>query len=201
MTEYVHQDRTGGGLEQVDPGKCALIVIDELGEVAGTPMEATLLAPTLKTARMAEAARANGIPVIFANDAHFEGIDHELELWGRHGIAGSDEAQPSPELNMQKGDYVIEKPKYSAFFQTRLRSLLQDLGVNTLVLAGFDTNICVQHTAADAYFNGFKIVLVKDATETFLIGTQEGGLNYMQKCYAAEIVSADAVVALFEGKE
>lgn len=201
MVDYVHNDDIAEGLAGIDPDECALLIIDELGEVEGTPMEGALLKPTLNTARLAKIARSKGIPVIFTNDAHIEGIDHELELWGNHGIAGSDAAQPSPQLELQEGDFVIEKPKYSAFFQTRLRSLLGDLGVKVLILCGFDTNICVQHTAADAYFNRFELVLVEDATATFLIGTQEGGLEYMQKCYAARIATTDEVASLFESKQ
>lgn len=198
MVEYIHNDDMDAGLAGVKPSDCALLVIDALGKVEGTPLEDVLLAPTNNIARLCRAAREKSIPVVFANDAHFEGIDHELDLWGRHGIAGTPEAQPSPQLELQDGDYVVDKPKYSAFFQTRLRSLLGDLGARTLVMCGFDTNICVKHTAADAYFNRFDIVLVDDATGTFLIGDQREGLEYMQKCYAARLASTDEVVRLFE---
>lgn len=198
MVDYIHNSETEAGLAGVNSAECALLVIDALGQVEGTPLEGVLLAPTNNIARLCRAARANDIPVVFANDAHFEGIDHELELWGRHGIAGTPEAQPSPQLELQDGDYVIDKPKYSAFFQTRLRSLLGDLGAKTLVMCGFDTNICVKHTAADAYFNRFDIVLVDDATGTFLIGDQQEGIDYMRKCYAARVADTDEVVELFE---
>lgn len=198
MVEYIHNSDMVDSLEGVDPSQCALMVIDALGEVEGTPLEGVLLEPTNNIARLCRIARKKGIPVVFANDAHYEGIDHELELWGRHGIAGSPEAQPSPQLELQEGDFVVEKSKYSAFFQTRMRTLLQDLGVKTIVMCGFDTNICVKHTAADAYFNHFDIVVVTDATGTFLIGDQAEGLDYMKKCYAARLATTDEVAELFE---
>lgn len=195
---YVHNDSSTCDIQAIDSSTCAVLVIDELGEVAGTPMEETLLVPTINTACILDVARKRKVPVIFTNDAHFEGIDRELELWGNHGIAGSADAQPSPELGLQPGDFVIDKPKYSAFFQTRLRSLLNDLGAETLILTGFDTNICVKHTAADAYFNNFHIIVVEDATATFLIGTQEDGLEYMKKCYAATVVGTDDVISMLD---
>lgn len=198
MVEYIHNSDMADDLAGVDSAHCALMVIDALGEVEGTPLEGVLLAPTNNIARLCRIARAKGIPVVFADDAHYEGIDHELELWGRHGIAGTPEAQPSPQLELQEGDFVVEKSKYSAFFQTRIRTLLQDLGVKTIVMCGFDTNICVKHTAADAYFNRFDIVVVIDATGTFLIGDQEEGLDYMKKCYAARLATTDEVAQLFE---
>ena len=96
----------------------------------------------------------------------------------------------------QEGDFTVEKRRYSAFFQTGLRLLLDELGVTTLVCTGMDTNICVRHTVADAYFNNFDVVVVSDATATFLVGDQEEGLAYMETCYAAAVVSTDEALAL-----
>lgn len=186
-------------LDAIDRAKCALLVIDELGDPTGGPLEAVLLPSILQTAKLTTAARAAGVPVIFTNDAHLPGIDRELALWGAHGIAGTPEAQTSPLLDPQPTDYVVEKRRYSGFFQTGLLLLLNELGVDTLICCGMDTNICVKHTVADAYFNNFNIIVVEDATATFLVGDQESGLEYMKTCYAAKIIDTDAAVKLIEG--
>lgn len=183
-------------LESVKLESCALLVIDELGDPTGGPLETVLLEPTLNSARLARAARAARVPVIFANDAHIPGLDKELALWGEHGIAGSPDAKTSPQLNQQEGDFVIEKRRYSAFFQTGLRLLLDELGVDTLICCGMDTNICVRHTVADAYFNNFATIVVEDATATFLVGDQAEGLSYMRTCYASEIITTDQALGL-----
>lgn len=196
MSDYRHNDDVSSALNKESVSSCAVLVIDELGDPTEDGAPEVLLEPTKNTARILEAARKKGVPVIFCNDAHYQGIDRELELWGDHNLHGSPQAQPSPQLGLTETDFVIEKPRYSAFFQTRLRLLLQELGIDTLILTGFDTNICVQHTAADAYFNNYKIALVEDATASFLVGNHEDGLDYMQKCYAAEIVTTDEVVDL-----
>lgn len=186
-------------LSAIDHAKCALLVIDELGDPTGTPLEPVLLPSILQTAKLTEAARNTGMPVIFTNDAHIPGIDRELALWGAHGIAGTPEAQTSPLLNPQPTDYVVEKRRYSGFFQTGLLLLLNELGVDTLICCGMDTNICVKHTVADAYFNNFNIIVVGDATATFLVGDQEEGLDYMRTCYAAKIIDTNEAVKLIEG--
>lgn len=186
-------------LSAIDHAKCALLVIDELGDPTGTPLEPVLLPSILQTAKLTEAARNTGMPVIFTNDAHIPGIDRELALWGTHGIAGTPEAQTSPLLNPQPTDYVVEKRRYSGFFQTGLLLLLNELGVDTLICCGMDTNICVKHTVADAYFNNLNIIVVGDATATFLVGDQEEGLDYMRTCYAAKIIDTDEAVKLIEG--
>ena len=186
-------------LDAVDRAKCALVVIDELGDPTGTPLEPVLLPAIQQTAKLTAAARAAGMPVIFTNDAHIPGVDRELELWGTHGIAGTPEAQTSPLLDPQPTDYVVEKRRYSAFFQTGLRLLLDELGVDTLICCGMDTNICVKHTVADAYFNNFNIIVVGDATATFLVGDQEEGLEYMKVCYAAKVIDTAEAVKFIEG--
>lgn len=191
---------TGTTPLQADPATTALLVIDELGDPAGGPLEAVLLAPTLQTARLVEAAHGASMPVIFANDAHIPGLDRELLLWGDHGIAGSPEAQVSPQIPVGPADHIIQKRRYSAFFQTGLRLLLDELGVRTLILTGFDTNICVRHTAADAYFNNLGLAVVTDATGSFLVGDQAEGLAYMEKCYGAKLVSADGALGFIEGR-
>lgn len=185
-------------LANLDVKDCALLVIDVLGDPTGGPLEAVLLKPTENAGRLAEAARKAGMPVIFANDAHIPGLDRELALWGNHGIAGSPEAQVAPQLDQQEGDFVIEKRRYSAFFQTGLRLLLDELGVKTLICCGMDTNICVRHTVADAYYNNYDIIVVDDATATFLVGNQEEGLEYMKVCYAAAVINTDEAVAVIE---
>ena len=186
-------------LSTIDRAKCALLVIDELGDPTGTPLEAVLLPSMLQTAKLCEAARAVEMPVIFTNDAHIPGLDRELALWGQHGIAGTPEAQTSPLLNPQPSDFVVEKRRYSGFFQTGLLLLHNELGVDTLICCGMDTNICVKHTVADAYFNNFNIIVVGDATATFLVGNQEEGLDYMKTCYAAKVIDTDEALKLIEG--
>ena len=83
-------------LTSIDRAKCALLVIDELGDPTGGPLEPVLLPAIQQTAKLTTAARAVGMPVVFTNDAHLPGIDRELALWGAHGIAGTPEAQTSP---------------------------------------------------------------------------------------------------------
>ena len=147
------------------------------------------------SARVVDAARAAGMPVIFCCDAHIRGLDKEIELWGEHGMAGK--TRPNPELKPGSSDldFIITKRRYSGFFGTSLDLLLRELGVRTLVAVGEDTNICVLHTLADAYYLGYESVVVADATRTFLCGTQEAGIEHFEKCFGSTIASTDEVVA------
>ena len=66
---------------------------------------------------------------------------------------------PAPAPN----ELVIEKRRYSAFFQTDLELNLRNMGIDTLVITGVNTNICCESTARDGFMRDFQIMSVADA--------------------------------------
>lgn len=189
----VAQDTPWQKSDEIDLSRSAVLVVDVLGgsnEVL--PVLADMVANSVA---IVKAARAAGVPVIFADDAHVPGLDRELELWGNHGIAGTEDAKPAAAFEVGEGDYVIPKRRYDAFFQTDLDLTLRELGVDTLIVVGADTNICVLQTLAGAYFRAYKTIVAADATATFLIGTQEYGLEYFSRCYDSRVVDTARVLS------
>ena len=181
---------------KLDKNATALLVIDAIeatGEDALYDRDTATAVYRGAVARSVAACHAAGIPVIFCNDAHIRGLDRELELWGEHGVAG--ESRIFPEVEVGEGDIVIPKRRYSGFFQTDLDLTLRELGATTVIAVGADTNICVLHTLADAYFLGYASIVVTDATMTFLCGTQEGALEHCEKCYGSELVTVSDLEA------
>ncbi|MDK7724093.1 isochorismatase family cysteine hydrolase [Slackia exigua] len=178
--------------DKVDLARCAVVVVDILGGCEG-PTPGTEAAAA-NAVRIVKAARAKGVSVIFSDDAHDSRFDAELELWGDHGVAGSESAQPLADFDLQSSDIVVPKRRYDGFFQTDLDLTLRELGVDTLIVFGMDTNICVQHTLAGAYFRTYKTIVAGDACATFLIGTQEAGLEYFTRCYDSRVVSTETVL-------
>jgi len=67
-------------------------------------------------------------------------------------------------LQPQPGDIVIEKPRYSAFYNTALDSLLRARGIRNLAFCGIATNVCVESTLRDGYHREYFGVLLEDAT-------------------------------------
>ena len=178
---------------EIDLSRTAVLVIDVLGGSGGVVPGLEGMADN--AVRIVKAARAAGVPVVFSNDAHIAGLDKEIELWGEHGIAGTDSARPLDAFEVQESDYMVPKRRYDGFFQTDLDLTLRELGVDTLIAFGCDTNICVLQTLAGAYFRGYKTVVPADACGTFLIGTQERGLDYFTRCYDSRVVTTDSVIA------
>lgn len=186
----------------LDTQTLALVVVDAIDSVADETdtVYANELSPEMaafraNVARVVSLAHDKGIPVLFCNDEHIEGIDRELALWGPHGIKGK--TRIFGEVTVGEGDIVIPKRRYSGFFQTDLDLTLRELGVTRLLVIGCDTNVCVLHTLADAFYLNYETVVVADATITFLgVGTQDGALDMFGKCYGTQVVSADELAEL-----
>lgn len=146
-----------------------------------------------KTKKLISAARRSKIPVIYVCDAHLA-TDPEIKLWGPHAMKGSSGARVVDELEPIKGDYVLQKRVYSSFHETGLDLLLRNLKVDSVVIAGLYTDICVRHSAADAFYRGYHISIPKDCVESLADGENEAGLEYLRKIYGAKIVVCDSLI-------
>ncbi len=185
----------------IENRRTAILVVDMLNDfVTGALKCDRGLAIVPQTAKLLEVARVSGVKVIFCNDAHLKGVDHELKLWGEHAIAGTKGAEVIPELKVSNIDYVVPKRRYSGFFHTDLDLLLKELGVDTVILTGLHTHMCVRHTAADAYQLGYNIVVAKDGTNSFTEEDYQYGLKYLKDVYGAEILTVDELIKQMEAR-
>lgn len=180
----------------------AVIVLDMLNDfvTGGLKCERAMhIIPNLK--KLLAEARKHRVPVIYSNDAHLPVDEEVVERWGKHAIKGTKGAEVIPELKPAAKDYVLEKRTYSGFHETGLDMLLRGLyrgdGVKTVILTGLHTNICVRHTAADAFFRGYKIVIAEDCVEAFTQEDHEQGLKYLKNVYNAKIMKTDQIVKGF----
>lgn len=139
-------------------------------------------------------ARGVGVPVVYLADAHLPVGDGEFGVWGEHAVEGSEGAEILGEVGPQEGDFRVPKRRYSGFYGTGLDALLRDLGVDAVVLTGLVTDICVQHTAADAFFRGYRVIVPRDCVEAASDEAQEGSLGYMERMYGAEITASDQLM-------
>ncbi len=167
----------------------ALLVIDMLNDFLMGPFAAPQARRLIEPVRKAvDRARTAGIPVIFVCDAHSPD-DDEFAVLAPHAIAGTDGAKIVEELAPQNGDIIVEKTRYSGFFETELAARLQALGVSTIALCGCQTDCCVMHTAADGFFRGFRPVLLDDATAARTEEGHRNALASMKRLYGANAIS------------
>jgi ureidoacrylate peracid hydrolase len=66
------------------------------------------------------------------------------------------------ELKPEPADIVVDKNRYSGFSNTELNTVLHTHNIKYLVFLGIATNVCVESTLRDAYFNEYFPILVSD---------------------------------------
>ncbi len=182
--------------------KLAILVIDMLKDFIEGPLSSPRFKKVIPCiSKLINWAREKGIPVIYVNDSHIPEVDRELKLWGPHAIRGSPGAEVISELKPSEKDFVVLKRRYSGFYATELDTLLRELSVDTLVLTGISTDVCVLHTAADAFFRNYELIVVEDCVEAF---TEEGhrwALEYMKKIYGAKIMKSEELIKEFQNMQ
>ncbi|MBO3803599.1 MAG: cysteine hydrolase [Candidatus Brockarchaeota archaeon] len=176
--------------------KTAIVVIDMINDFVTGKLKCNGASKIITNiGRLLESARSAGIPIIYANDAHLPGIDGELKIWPEHALAGTEGAEVVEELKPLRGDYIIQKRRYSAFFGTCLDLLLRELEVDTLVLVGLVTNVCIQNTAGDAFFRGYRVIVPEDCVGAASEEDHRSGIDYMRKIYGCEIARAEGLIS------
>lgn len=179
----------------LDVAHAAVIVVDmqnDFGSAGGMFDRAGIdIAPIRAavepTARVVEAARRAGIPIVYLKMAFRadlsdlgpdDAVNHQ-----RHLFMGVGEPIEAPdgtrsrvlvrdtwsteiidELAPAPGDHVVYKHRFSGFFQTDLEELLRDLAVGDIVFTGCTTSVCVESTLRDAMFRDFRCLLLEDCT-------------------------------------
>ncbi|MDL2280279.1 cysteine hydrolase [Selenomonadales bacterium OttesenSCG-928-I06] len=137
--------------------------------------------------------------IVIANDIHNEkDIYHpENKLFPPHNLKDSKGRElygkvkneiDSLVLNSANNIYFLDKTRYSAFAATDLTLRLRERKINEVYLVGVCTDICVLHTAMDAYNNSFDIVIPKDCVASFNQIGHDWALAHFQNTLAAKVI-------------
>lgn len=185
----------------------ALIIIDmENGFI--NPKSAQCIkmaAATLPAcAQAADYARKQGIPVFFVNRiyrANGSDVEHtRFKSWLEGGRAMSEvcegeiDCSNPEELSPKDGDYVIIKPRFSAFFMTELDLILRRLGVDTVILTGTTTPNCIRTTCYDAISLDYNVVVIDDCCSSQTEEIQKANISDM-KNIGADIINCEEFVS------
>lgn len=189
--------------QRCQPAKTALVVVDVQNDFCDPdefPAAAGML-PRLQA--LIAAARGARVRVAYTQTFHSEATDSPVwrtrfdtrphrQHTCRVGSAGADF---HPAVLPQAGDLVVVKHRYSGFHGTSLELMLRAHGVETVVMTGIATNVCVETTARDAFQRDFHVVLASDATatgsQTMQAATEENiRRNFGLVATAAEVAEA-----------
>jgi ureidoacrylate peracid hydrolase len=190
----------GDAIPALAPAKTAVIVVDMLNDffLEGGAMVLegghVLYDPI---SRLLEAARASGSPVYWANQ-WLDPDDGLFQTRTPHCIKGTWGAEIVPALPVPPGDTVVHKRRYSGFFQTDLDLRLREKGIETVIVTGVVTNICVRSTVNDAFFLGYRVVVPRQCVMATSPEAQEVHLYDIDTHYG-DVVDLDAVLRAYQG--
>jgi nicotinamidase-related amidase len=180
---------------RVDPSRSALIVCDmqndfvrQGGSMLVPDAEATIPAIT----RLLQFARAHGIRVFYGQDTHRDG-DPEWRIWPEHAREGTWGWEIVDELAPAKGEVIVRKLRYDAFYGTPLDHLLRLWGMDTLVICGTVANKAVHYTAASAALRWYDVVIPRDAISALDPFDLESSLRQTAFVLAGRVTTAAAV--------
>lgn len=198
----------------LDPATTAIVLIEYQNEftseggvlhgAVAPVMEKTGMLP--KTVALVEAARAAGVtimhaPITFAPgygelSRHPYGIlkgvvDGNAFVKGTWGAAIVDDLTPA------ESDILIEgKRGLDTFASTNLDFILRSRGIETVILAGFLTNCCVESTMRSAYENGYRVITLTDCVAATSAEEHDNAIAYDYPMFSLPMESPQVSAAL-----
>jgi maleamate amidohydrolase len=198
---YDARDRHGSVGTGVRP---ALVVIDFSNAftrgVADFP-GGGFAAEIAETRRLLDVARQHGLPVFYTTIAYAD-TERDPGLWGKKipwlssCKMGSQAVGIDATLGPLPNEPVIVKKFASAFFETDLAARMSSLGVDTIVLAGCTTSVCVRATAVDAMQHGYRTLIAAEAVGDFDAALHAVHLRDLEARYA-DVMPVGDLLAYF----
>lgn len=148
---------------------------------------------------LVDAAHTNKVPVIFIQEVHRPDlVDFGRELDGDediHCLEGDPRTEVAKEeMGFRKGDYIIPKRRYSAFFGTDFEILLRGLKIDTLILCGGLTDVCVHYTFVDGHQSDYFCRVAEDCCGGSSIAAHEAALKAMKYLQTGAVQSRSTVI-------
>lgn len=134
--------------------------------------------------------------LVFGIDTHHQDDPYhpESKLFPPHNIANTPGIKLYSELENyyqsikdQANVYYMPKTRYSAFAGTDLHQKLSERDIREVHILGVCTDICVLHTAVDAYNLGYQIVIYQDAVASFNQDGHDFALQHFTNCLGATV--------------
>jgi nicotinamidase-related amidase len=189
---------------EIELARTALLVIDMqrdflepggFGEALGNDVK--LLARAIAPCRrLLKGARGAKLLVIHTREGHRPDLSDAPPAKIARGEAGKRIGDPGPmgrilvrgeagheivsALAPLAGEPVIDKPGKGAFYQTDLALVLQSRGIETLLVCGVTTEVCVHSTVREANDRGFRCIVPADCCASYFPEFHDMGLRMIK---------------------
>jgi nicotinamidase-related amidase len=188
----------------IDVDRTALVIIDMqrdfllpggFGEALGNDVS-RLLAAVRPCAAVLEVARARRMLVIHTREGHRPDMSDAPRAkvergapsmrigaqgpMGRILIRGERGHDIVPELAPRSGEPIIDKPGKGSFYATDLHLILQNKGIENLIVCGVTTEVCVHTTVREANDRGYRCIVPGDCCASYFQEFHEVGLRMIK---------------------
>lgn len=203
----------------MDPATTAVLTIDMHHghldpEIATLPVPAERAQAVLDhTETLLRRAREAGYPVLHVTTAYRDGQeitsnpkwgetdtadDDSRESISEHNITGTKGVEIMPALRAEEDTYILPKKRYSPFLNTDLEFVLRTTGIEQLLIAGVNTNTCVQCTCFEATNRDYAVTVVEECVDS-MDGSEfhDFGLQNIDQALGT-VISLDAALAAIE---
>ena len=185
----------------------AIVIIDMLNDFIGekAPLRCPggeKIVPNLQKlmewVRQRNAEGKDDIHLVHIQEAHRKN-DADFRVRPRHAVAGTWGSDFIKELYPQGDEYIIPKRRHSAFQHTDLDLYLKEENIDTVVVTGVWTNVCVRSTASDALANAYKVITLSDGVHSKNDEMHEYGLNDLR--IFTKVTTIDEYIGAWEKGE
>jgi nicotinamidase-related amidase len=179
-----------------DASPVALLIVDAINDLefdGGAAMLRRAVRMARAIAALKRRAAATGVPTIYVND-NFGRWRSDFRRLVSHCLRAGVRGKPVVEMLIpDDDDYFVLKPKHSGFYNTTLDLLLEHLQVETLVLTGMATDVCVLFTAADAYMRDLRVIVPRDCVTALTTDAHRTALRQMERVLKASVVASRSI--------
>jgi nicotinamidase-related amidase len=147
--------------------------------------EARKIIPFIK--RKIDEFHERGDLVVFLRDAH-KPDDLEFRIFRRHAVKGSEGGRIIDEMPVGPRDAVVDKTRYSAFYNTDLDRVLKEGHPDEVHVTGVCTSICVMDTVGDLRNRDYPVVVYQEGMADFDPEAHVFALQRMAKTYGAQVI-------------
>jgi ureidoacrylate peracid hydrolase len=194
--------------ERCDPRWAALLVVDVQNDFVspqgsagkrGDDVSASLaMVPNL--IRLIDAGRRVGLTIVYVKTTHSEWTDTPSWMYRssqksglstcREGTWGAEFYQG---ISPSSSERVVIKHRYSAFINTDLNTVLKARGIQSVLVCGVATNVCVETTTRDAYMFDYYVTLIDDCSAAYEAKLHLATLENVRRHFGL-VASSDEIV-------
>ncbi len=194
--------------ERCDPRWAALLVVDVQNDFVSREGSAAKRGDDVAAAmaimphllRLIDAARRMGLTVVYVKTTHGEWTDTPSWIYRssqksglntcREGTWGAEFYEG---ISPSSSERVVIKHRYSAFINTDLNTVLRARGIQSVLVCGVATNVCVETTARDAYMFDYYVTLIDDCSAAYDAKLHMATLENMRRHFGL-VASSDEIV-------